>query len=630
MPSFSGVFVFGDSLVDPGNDLKVANQVASFPFTSLPNGAPTADKGYFLGRFTNGFNYADLVSNKFIGEATQATYPYGVTNTLLGVSIGSVSRPSGNNLSFAYGGAMATKDDPAPSLGTQVSIYHSFTADPNALYIINIGSNDVLSMVPTSGATVTGAAADQQLASIAQEIANDVVRLLGQGVQHVVVSNIPDLGVVPAYAGAVDEASRRALLTQYAQTVNSDLQSDLNAIALPSGATLQTFDFFGYTDAATSNPAGHGFTNVTQALTSVQPTSPPATGDGFLFFDKLHPTAQAHAQIASLVVDQLEGVTPSWTAAAAIGPQAGASVDQGATDNFAATLAGGQTYVIDALGISSGSGTLSDPKVTVVDSAGNVVASGDDGGLGLDTHFSFTAPASGSYTVEVSGVGVSAGSFHLQVGDSAGDNLLSSGLVQGSNMSLQGGAENDTFAAAAGSNTLFGGQGEDSILGGTGFDRVNGNQGDDVIVGRSTTGDWLLGGQGNDSINATASTGHNILNGDLGSDTVLGGTGGDSLRGGQGDDTILGGSGPDWLSGDLGHNTLTGGGGADTFHSGGGTDLVTDFSSAAGDHVAVDSGVTFTVSQAASDTVISFSNGGQMTLAGVQQTSLASDWIITV
>ena len=298
LPAFSGVYVFGDSLVDPGNDLKAFEELNSFPFVNIPNGAPTADKGYYLGRFTDGYNYADLVANKLIGETTQATFPYGVTN-LAGISIGAVSRPSGNNLSFAYGGAEATQDDPAPSLGTQVSIYHNFTADPNALYVINIGSNDVLSLVPTGGTPVTGDAANQKLASVAQEIANDVVRLLGQGAGHIVVANIPDLGVTPAYTGAIDEATRRSLLTQYAQTVNADLKADLAAIAVPAGQSLQLFDFFGYTSGATGDPAGYGFSNVTQALTTVQPTNPAATGDGFLFFDPLHPTAQAHAQIAS-------------------------------------------------------------------------------------------------------------------------------------------------------------------------------------------------------------------------------------------------------------------------------------------------------------------------------------------
>ena len=43
--AYSGVYVFGDSLVDAGNALKLAQTYDYFPFTDLPNGAPqSADK----------------------------------------------------------------------------------------------------------------------------------------------------------------------------------------------------------------------------------------------------------------------------------------------------------------------------------------------------------------------------------------------------------------------------------------------------------------------------------------------------------------------------------------------------------------------------------------------------------
>src|SRR5262245_28589869 len=122
LPSFSGVFVFGDSLVDPGNDLAVFNFIKRFPIGDLPDGAPTADKGYFAGRFSNGFNFADLVSNKAIHQATATTFPYGISNDLFGVSLGSVGRPDGNNLNFAYGGAQIAQNNPAPALTTQLDI----------------------------------------------------------------------------------------------------------------------------------------------------------------------------------------------------------------------------------------------------------------------------------------------------------------------------------------------------------------------------------------------------------------------------------------------------------------------------------------------------------------------------
>jgi Ca2+-binding RTX toxin-like protein len=184
----------------------------------------------------------------------------------------------------------------------------------------------------------------------------------------------------------------------------------------------------------------------------------------------------------------------------------------------------------------------------------------------------------------------------------------------------------DSLSGGGGSNTLFGGAGADTIQGGADFNQINGNTGDDIIVGHSAKGDWLSGGQGQDSIDASASTGANIINGNLGNDTVVGGSGADTLRGGGGDDAIHAGSGSAWISGDLGANTLYGGQGADTFHAGGGHDTVNGWH--AGDHVQVDAGVTYTVGQSGSDVHIAFSNGGEMDLIGVQQSALQPGWIV--
>jgi Ca2+-binding RTX toxin-like protein len=628
-PNFSGVFVFGDSLVDPGNDLAAFNFLKRFPF-DLPSGAPTADKGYFDGRFTNGYNFADLVSNKFIAQATQATFPFGISSDLIGVSLPSVGKPSGNNLSFAYGGAHADGGGaPAPSLHVQTGVYHSgFNADPNALYVISIGANDVLSLVPTGGTPVTGAAAQTALSAAANQIAQEVSQLFAEGARHIVVANIPDVSATPAYTGAADEATRRSLLSQYVDTVDSTLKSNLDGLAIPAGGTLTQYDLRAYTDGAVGDPSAFDFANVTQALTVAQGGSPDPTGAGFLFFDKLHPTAQAHAQIASQILSQLAGVAPDWTPAPAIGAQVGGNVPFHGGETFNIGLDAGHAYVIDALGVSTASGTLSDPLVRVLDGAGNIVAQADDGGIGLDSHLQFTAAASGVFTLEVRGVGVTDGSFHLQALDTSSDvNMLLNARLQGSNVAIQGGADNDSITAIGGANVLYGGDGSDLILGGTGSDTINGNKGDDYIAGRSTTGDLLLGGQGNDWIDLTRSTGHNLVNGNRGDDFIQGGSGGDTLRGGQGDDMVIGGAGGDWLSGDLGHNTLTGGAGADTFHAGAGTDLVTDFNLGQGDRVQLDAGVTFTASQVGGDTVIDLSSGGQMTLAGVQTASLTDGWI---
>src|SRR5688572_587744 len=217
LPAFTGVYVFGDSLVDPGNALKAAKFLDDLPFTSTPDRAPTADKGYFLGRFSDGYNFADLVSNKLIGQAQKATFPYGFEDPLLGIPITIGGRPDGNNLSFAYGGAQAIRGkELVPDLDEQTDAYRNYpAADPNALYIVTIGGNDVRELVPRSSAPVGEAQAASKLSAIAAEIADEVAQLYAFGARRVLVTGIPDVGLIPYYDGLADEAVRRALASDY-------------------------------------------------------------------------------------------------------------------------------------------------------------------------------------------------------------------------------------------------------------------------------------------------------------------------------------------------------------------------------------------------------------------------------
>ena len=200
---------------------------------------------------------------------------------------------------------------------------------------------------------------------------------------------------------------------------------------------------------------------------------------------------------------------------------------------------------------------------------------------------------------------------------------------------IQAGAGADTVRALAGDDTISGGGGEnylrgdegnDSIVGGAGFDDINGNMGNDTCVSGGGD-DWVVGGKDNDSL--SGSDGQNLVYGNLGNDTCDGGAGNDTVRGGQDNDVVIGGAGDDYVSGDKGSDTMTGGIGADIFHSFGdaGIDRVTDFSLAQGDRVQLDPGTVFTVSQVGADTVINMTGGGQMTLVGIQLSSLTGNWI---
>lgn len=100
--------------------------------------------------------------------------------------------------------------------------------------------------------------------------------------------------------------------------------------------------------------------------------------------------------------------------------------------------------------------------------------------------------------------------------------------------------------------------------------RIDGTVGDDVLVGQHGVRNIIYGNAGNDTI--LGGNEADVLVGEAGSDTLDGGEGDDSLWGGGGDDQLSGGLGNDNLYGDGGNDTLDGGAGDDTMRGGVGND----------------------------------------------------------
>ena len=152
---------------------------------------------------------------------------------------------------------------------------------------------------------------------------------------------------------------------------------------------------------------------------------------------------------------------------------------------------------------------------------------------------------------------------------------------------LSGNDGNDTIYGDAGADRVFGGAGQDSLLGGDGGDRIEGGTGTDYLFGDlgndSMYGDEqydeLFGNEGSDRM--WGGRGSDVLWGEAGKDRLFGDTGNDWLDGGEGDDQLDGGRGVDQLTGGLGADRFT-------FRSGSGRDVVTDFSVAEGDTLALD------------------------------------------
>ncbi|MCH8614981.1 SGNH/GDSL hydrolase family protein [Sphingomonas sp. SM33] len=419
---YSGVIVFGDSLVDPGNALGLANWYGSLPFTEDVDAAPAAAKGYYAGRFTNGFTFADLISNKYIGVATKPVFPYEYKDPYLGVRIAPfASDPTGNNLNFAYGGAqMRRGDEKVPDIDGQTDAWRDAVdgdADPNALHLFAFGANDVHDLVPKTGAWASLATATATLTKAADKFIHEILQTIEDGVNHVLVIGVPDIGIQPYYNGLTDEAARRAVATQYSALLDSMTQSRVAALQLPADVE---FRYVSFTQMAAQ---------VIDKIDDLYPASQiyPLNQSTVVFFDKAHPTAQVNALGAAYLLDQLNGTVsgdklplnaPDYSLNAAISVK-------GEVDSVVLSLAANTTYTLNMLGLSSLGGNysvLADSTLKVLGPTGAVIGSNDDGGVGLDASLTFTTTSAGDYVLQLAGVGSMTGTYKLQADGTAAAN----------------------------------------------------------------------------------------------------------------------------------------------------------------------------------------------------------------
>jgi phospholipase/lecithinase/hemolysin len=262
--TYSDVYVFGDSLSDTGNACSVLAIV-----------------GYAPGRCSNG----DVWSEQFA--------------ELLGLEA-EASVLGGTN--FAFGG------DEAADLDTQIfafSLAVLFQADPDALYVIWLGGNDVLG-IPSSP-TAMQDAVDDIIAGI-----NDLQDL---GAQHFLIPNLPDIGraygdfTLPAGSGSVFTPAERDAVTALSLDFNDRLAT---ALAGETITTLFELDIEGLVEELFANPALFGLVPASiddvsddtdfgvPCLVDPSCAADPqgAIADGFFLFDAIHPTTAMHAVIA--------------------------------------------------------------------------------------------------------------------------------------------------------------------------------------------------------------------------------------------------------------------------------------------------------------------------------------------
>lgn len=299
--SYSDIYVFGDSLSDNGN-LKALNP-------SVPE------------RFTNGPVAVEVVANAL-----------GMTLTPSRHLLGGLT---GNN--YAIAGAKAVDEDnneatPDINLPTQVNAFlkiHGGSAPADALYIVLIGGNDIRAARTLRANALLGSYTEERAAiKAAEKLISDAInaernqinKLINAGARHILVSNAPDIGIIPETGivtnGLVASAPTATLkkkaatlpviTTSLSKLYNSKLALNLYYIEQFTGINLMEYNLISFTQNQIKYAASNGYTNVKDACIYVfsqggtpNPgcvASAPAfpTQITYFFWDEIHPSATPH------------------------------------------------------------------------------------------------------------------------------------------------------------------------------------------------------------------------------------------------------------------------------------------------------------------------------------------------
>ncbi len=313
--NFNGVVVFGTSLSDPGNAFTLlVHPVADLSYEAfvtqntppydvldaefLVPSSPYAKGGH---HFTNGATWIEQYANgrglaPYVAAAFQSN--------------GSKAR------NYAVGGARATIYPGRVNLPQQVDAFLTDVAGAapaDALYVIEIGNNDVGDalrkfgevLAQTGDENLAAAAAQTIIGNALASIAANIQVLYAAGARKFLVWNAADWESLPAVtaqgAGAILVA--RGLSTGFNDGLVQNVLTPLGGLPNIQIARLDIASRMKY---IIGHPDEFGLTNVTKPC--VTPNMAPFTcqqPDQYFFWDGIHPTKAVHAIIAKAAADVL-------------------------------------------------------------------------------------------------------------------------------------------------------------------------------------------------------------------------------------------------------------------------------------------------------------------------------------
>ena len=262
-PGYDAIYVFGDSYCDVGN-------IYAATGGKIPLSPP-----YFEGRFSNGPIWVEHLASAW-GLPMKASLLGGTDYAVGGAYVTS---------------AQVTSQGTIPSVPQQVELYlsqHGGHADPNALYIIEGGGNDILG---TSGGS------PQEIGyQIALGISGSELLLRRAGAANFLIPDLLDVGQLPA------AKANASFATAASVAANKALDQFLGFEQYLERIRIHRVDVFGLFHDVAADATHFGFIDIINPCLNPAPCSDP---DHTLFWDAEHPTEFGHAFFAVAVETRL-------------------------------------------------------------------------------------------------------------------------------------------------------------------------------------------------------------------------------------------------------------------------------------------------------------------------------------
>jgi phospholipase/lecithinase/hemolysin len=287
------VVSFGDSLSDVGTYAPIASPLGGGRFTTNPGQVWTQHVAQY---------YGDTLSAAFTIDFTHKLQ----AQSGLGYAEGGATVATPANLYDFLTDVIGNIEMP---VNQQVSSYLAAHGAFNSsqLVLVWVGSNDVLRAGALPAAAQTVQAAANTLAQIVGQIVQN-------GATHVVVVNVPNVGLSPKGIASADGGAN---LTQLSQIFNDSLNAALQANGL-QGKVIQ-IDSYAWINQIIANVQANGFAVSNTSVACDPARTPHATAllcspityvtanadQTYVFADDLHPTTHTHALFAQFVEQQI-------------------------------------------------------------------------------------------------------------------------------------------------------------------------------------------------------------------------------------------------------------------------------------------------------------------------------------